>query len=70
MEELKQKITELYNSDSLDEKRSLKSEIFIIAKDYKMPLLFKQLIGIHLETFKQTGIKTELHTMMALARTI
>lgn len=56
MNELKKQLSDLYNSDSLDEKKKIKDEI-LSNKEYEINRITKDNIRHHISAFKMTGEK-------------
>ena len=56
MSELKKQLSDLYNSDSLDEKKKIKDEI-LSNKEYEINHILRDSIKHHISAFKMSGKK-------------
>jgi hypothetical protein len=70
MEEIKQKVIELFNSDSLDEKYKIRSEINNLSKGIHLPANFELYISGHIDMYSITGIKTDVNDALIYLKSI
>lgn len=70
MEEIKQKVIELFNSNSLDEKRKIKGEIDNLCKDIQLPAFFRVSILSHIDMYSIMGTKTDVNETLKYLKSL